>query len=46
MCAQVLQATQTSIETVSDSEFLQWVWLESNLLGPHPPDKQVSMFMD
>ena len=47
MCTQLVQATQASIEAVSDSEpsiFLQWVWLESESIGPHPPNKPVSRF--
>ena len=36
---QVVQATQASIDAVSDSEssiFLQWVWLASNSIGAMP----------
>ena len=45
MHTQVVQATQASIDAVSDLEssiFLQWVWLESNSSGA-PPTRQPSL---
>ena len=46
---QVVQVIQASIEANSDSEssiFLQWVWLVSDSIGPHPPDHPVSRVLD
>ena len=34
--AQVVQGTLASIEVVSDSIFLQWVWLATNSIGATP----------
>lgn len=36
MYAQVVQVTLASIEVVSDSIFLQWVWLATNSIGARP----------